>query len=580
MAGPTRGADESNAGSWRAAPGLARLVRVALFVAPLVVAWLAVQAVAPRFWQVEGGWAAPVFVLQALPLAMLTAHAADRVGRRLLPLATLLGLSLTFPDQAPSRFKVALRAGTVRKLTERLDEARTNGLSSDVNEAAEQAIELVTLLGRHERLTRGHTERVRAYSDMIGHQLGLSEHDRNLLSWSALLHDIGKLSVPAEILNKDGRPTDDEWKILSNHPAAGEDYVAPLADWLGDWRFATSQHHERWDGTGYPAKLAGADISLAGRIVAVADAYDVITSRRSYKAPMSAETARRELVACSGTQFDPDMVRAMLQASLSDATGGHRTGTLSQVPEVGRLLAGSFGAGGLTSLAGAALGGVFAVAATLFGAVNGIGAMPDGLAFFGDETVTVTATPGDPDATVGADGDTASDSETDDEVTIDGETALDDHRGQDELDGDVAGEPGGGDERSPSTTVPGAPPSGPSPTPSTTVPAGPEVPPTSAGGVLDPVLDPVLDDILDPVIDDVLDPILDPLDPLTDPLVDDVLDPLTEGVTDPILDPVLDPLADDVLDDVLDDLFGTNGGSGSPTTTQPPLIPGLPGLGL
>jgi hypothetical protein len=180
----------------------------------------------------------------------------------------------------------------------------------------ETIIELVASLGRHERLTRGHTERVRAYSDMIAVEMGLSEADRYLLQWACLLHDIGKLAVAPEILNKNGKPTDEEWASLRRHPEVGGEIVEPLAPWLGEWRLAASEHHERWDGKGYPRGLAADEISLAGRIVAVADAYDVITSARSYKRPMPVEAARAELVRCAGTQFDPDVVRAFLNVAI------------------------------------------------------------------------------------------------------------------------------------------------------------------------------------------------------------------------------------------------------------------------
>ncbi len=249
-------------------------------------------------------------------------------------------MSLTFPDQAPSRFSVALRAGTVRKLEARIAEYAEHGLNSNEVVAATEAIELITMLGKHERLTRGHTERVRAYADLIAVELGVSEEDRQKLAWAVLLHDIGKLTVPAEILNKNGRPSDAEWELLRNHPAAGEAFVAPLADWLGSWRFATSQHHERWDGKGYPKGIAGERITLAGRITAVADAYDVITSKRSYKNPISAEDARKELVACSGTQFDPAVVRAFLAVGIEDKRSVGFLGGLMELPALANIGAG------------------------------------------------------------------------------------------------------------------------------------------------------------------------------------------------------------------------------------------------
>ena len=318
MRSPTKGAEEARDRHWAASPTMARVVRVAIFVLPIIGAWLIVRIVRDDIYRPDHPLGIVVWAIQAIVVASSTSLLIDRFVSRFLPLASLLGLSLAFPDQAPSRFSMALKTGTIRKLEAHLAEASERGLDADEGVAAKQAIELVTLLGRHERLTRGHTERVRAYTELIAVEMGIDEASRQRLAWAALLHDIGKLTVPSYILNSAGKPSDEEWTILRGHPAAGEAFVEPLADWLGEWRGATSEHHERWDGGGYPRGLAGTEISLAGRIVAAADAYDVITSKRSYKAAMSGEAARTELVRCSGTQFDPDVVRALLKVSVGE----------------------------------------------------------------------------------------------------------------------------------------------------------------------------------------------------------------------------------------------------------------------
>jgi hypothetical protein len=186
----------------------------------------------------------------------------------------------------------------------------------DAQEAAEILLQLVAALDFHDRITRGHAERVRGYAASLGRQIGLSDDDLDRLNWSALLHDIGKLKVDAEILNKPGRPTDEEWAALRRHPLDGELLVEPLRAWLGEWIDAIGYHHENWDGTGYPRGEAGEAIPLAGRIVAIADVYDVITSARSYKEAATAVQARAELVRCSDSQFDPRLVRAFLNISL------------------------------------------------------------------------------------------------------------------------------------------------------------------------------------------------------------------------------------------------------------------------
>jgi hypothetical protein len=122
--------------------------------------------------------------------------------------------------------------------------------------------------------------------------------------------------VPARILNKPGRPEPHEWETLQGHPAAGAKIAAPLLPWLGEWGRAIEQHHERFDGGGYPNGLAGTDIALAARVVSVADSFEVMTAARAYKKPMSVPAARRELAACAGGQFDPTIVRAFLNVSL------------------------------------------------------------------------------------------------------------------------------------------------------------------------------------------------------------------------------------------------------------------------
>ena len=283
--GPTTGASESLA-AWASRPVLAKLVRLLLFVTPIVVGWLAVRIVAWAFYRPEGWTGTALWIVQAILVASVAAHSAKRVANRLAPMSALLNLSMVFPDHAPSRFGVTLRAGNIKKLTpEQLI------LSSDTQEAAEQAMALVAALGAHEPRTRGHTERVRAYAELIGQEMGLTEDELNRLRWGVLLHDVGKLKVPAHILNSTEAPTEEQWVILKQHPLEGQKILKPLHGWLGDWAFVSLHHHERWDGGGYPAQLKGTESSLGGRIAAVADAYDVITSKRSYKEAMSPSAA-------------------------------------------------------------------------------------------------------------------------------------------------------------------------------------------------------------------------------------------------------------------------------------------------
>ena len=226
---------------WDSHPWLARALRLLLVVAPFVCGWFAIRATQQFFFgnELTGIFGALVFLAQAIVVSVAVAAAVSRLLQRWTPLVALFEMSLVFPDHAPSRFKLALRSSSVKKLI------GANGgveLHPDVQTAAEQAVQMVTELARHDRLTRGHTERVRAYADVIGQEFGLSDKDLNGLRWGALLHDVGKMAVPPEILNKPGKPTDEEWAILRNHPTAAISLLEPLRDWLGDWLLAASQH--------------------------------------------------------------------------------------------------------------------------------------------------------------------------------------------------------------------------------------------------------------------------------------------------------------------------------------------------
>ena len=205
---------------------------------------------------------------------------------------------------------------------------------------AENVLTLVAVLSTLEPGTRDHSEQVAELAARLARQLKLPPEDREQLRWAALVHDIGKLTVPPEILNKPGPLTPDEWSVIYMHPFFGDRILRPLHGWLGPAARAVLEHHERWDGSGYPNGLREGQISLAGRIVAVADSFEVMRSTRVYKRSMSLQAARRELLHHAGSQFDPAVVAACLAitAGWTEVPANPRT-ALSRVPVLAGLLA-------------------------------------------------------------------------------------------------------------------------------------------------------------------------------------------------------------------------------------------------
>ena len=308
MAGRTPAEVPNDPNAWRSRSVAALAVRLIAVGVPIVLGSVTARLVAMSF----GATAPTLFVATvALASAALVATLSARVGARLLPLAVLLKMTMIFPDRAPSRVKVARRATSRDELRRGL-----TAKGQDARETAVTLLALVTALGRHDRKTRGHSERVRLYCDLLGTELGLRDADRGKLRWVGLIHDIGKLEVAAAILNKPGKLDDSEWTAVRAHPDHGAKLAGPLAEWLGPWYDGIRQHHERYDGTGYPQGLSGNEISLAGRAVSVVDAFETMTAARSYKSPMPTAEARAELTRCAGTHFDPAMVRAFLAIAL------------------------------------------------------------------------------------------------------------------------------------------------------------------------------------------------------------------------------------------------------------------------
>ncbi|MCS0605080.1 HD-GYP domain-containing protein [Streptomyces sp. LP11] len=175
--------------------------------------------------------------------------------------------------------------------------------------------------------TRGHSERVGQASVLIARELGMDDARVETLRFAGILHDVGKLGVPTRLLRKDGPLTPEERRIIELHPEYGHEMVRGIS-FLGEARAAILHHHERLDGSGYPYGLAGTQIPECARVVAVADAFDAMTSTRSYSRARPVEVAVTELERCAGTQFDPAMVAALARAVR--AYGWHPTVTADE----------------------------------------------------------------------------------------------------------------------------------------------------------------------------------------------------------------------------------------------------------
>ena len=171
-----------------------------------------------------------------------------------------------------------------------------------------------------------HSETVGRYAEMMARELGLSEQRINRIRLGGLLHDIGKVGVPDSILNKRGRLNEEEYATIKAHPELGAQILEHPC--FADIRPWVAAHHERPDGRGYPRGLSGPELAVEARILAVADAYEAMTSDRAYRPAIGHTAARAELRRASGTQFDPDVVRALLAVLDRDSD---RAGTLSPV---------------------------------------------------------------------------------------------------------------------------------------------------------------------------------------------------------------------------------------------------------
>ncbi|MCR5301305.1 MAG: HD-GYP domain-containing protein [Lachnospiraceae bacterium] len=173
------------------------------------------------------------------------------------------------------------------------------------------ATALVNAIDAKDQYTHGHSSRVAEYSRKIAQEAGKSSRQCDDIYYVALLHDVGKIGIPEKIINKEGKLTDEEYEVIKKHPELGAQILKNIRE-IPFISSGANYHHERYDGKGYPSGLKGTDIPEYARIISVADAYDAMTSKRSYRDPIPQQQVREEIVKGIGTQFDPQFARIMV----------------------------------------------------------------------------------------------------------------------------------------------------------------------------------------------------------------------------------------------------------------------------
>ena len=190
---------------------------------------------------------------------------------------------------------------------------------------------LASAIDAKDKYTKGHSSRVAEYSRKIAELAGKNQQECDEIYYAALLHDVGKIGIPKEILNKNGKLTNEEYEVIKEHPVIGEQILSSISEspYLS---IGAQSHHERYDGKGYPAGLKGNDIPEIARIIAVADAYDAMTSKRSYRDAVPQQVVREEFIKCTGTQFDPVFAKIMIH--LIDIDGEYEMKEKEEVKEL------------------------------------------------------------------------------------------------------------------------------------------------------------------------------------------------------------------------------------------------------
>ncbi len=240
------------------------------------------------------------------------------------PLETIRRLDIQGYCEKSDKFDqlLLLIESGIKSIKQMQEIKRINEELAESNEKLEQAyLDMVQTLRytveAKDKYTRGHSDRVSEYSVLIGQKIGLPEDQIKTLRVGGLFHDIGKIGIPDSILLKTEKLTDDEYSEIKNHPSIGA-HILGAASIFKDIIPIVKHHHEKYDGKGYPSGLKGEEIPYLARITALADTFDAMTSRRSYRDALDLQIVKDEIQRCKGTQFDPKLADVFLDILEND----------------------------------------------------------------------------------------------------------------------------------------------------------------------------------------------------------------------------------------------------------------------
>jgi diguanylate cyclase (GGDEF)-like protein/putative nucleotidyltransferase with HDIG domain len=279
-----------------------------------------------RRWREDFGWLVPHYAVYGFvaAVAAVAYHAAGVYALAAFAVA-LLAIRKTQESVVvqAERNALNLRRATEMIQTQNVTLQRVNKLLKERSTSAMES--LAGIVDKRDAYTAGHSRRVRDLALAMGRELGLSPAELDVVGWAALFHDVGKLAVPEAILLKPAELTEEEWEVMRRHPDEGADIIERLG-FLDEAVPAIRHHHERIDGTGYPARLAGDDIPLAARLIHVADAYDSMRRNRVYRSARPPAEAMNELHRLAGVQFCRHCVVALDRVLASGSFPGEGVG--------------------------------------------------------------------------------------------------------------------------------------------------------------------------------------------------------------------------------------------------------------